>query len=232
MLKIQEAQMILRELGLPDAQQNEISGYTFLALCNIKEKDRWSKAFRQSLGISKGIMNFISENFQKEYAPNTRETIRRQVLHQFVQAGIADYNPDLPGLPVNSPLTHYTISEIALETIKSFRTGDWEKAIHNFTSKIGALKEKYNKERKMSRVPLKLSDGSVLMLSPGKHNEVQAAVVEEFASRFAQGSAILYVGDTENKEILIFTSTHLRILTFTSSYIFSFYLNNEQTQKQ
>lgn len=203
MSKIQEAQMILRELGLPDAQQNEISGYTFLALCNIKEKDKWPMAFRQSLGISKGIMSFISENYQKEYAPNTRETIRRQVLHQFVQAGIADYNPDIPGLPVNSPLTHYAISEIALETIKSFTTGNWEKAIHNFTSKIGALKDKYGKERKMSRVPLKLSDGSVLMLSPGKHNEVQAAVVEEFASRFAQGSAILYVGDTENKDLHI-----------------------------
>ncbi|HOO83598.1 MAG TPA: BsuBI/PstI family type II restriction endonuclease, partial [Prolixibacteraceae bacterium] len=203
MSKIQEAQVILRELGLPDAQQNEISGYTLLALCNIKVNDKWSKAFRQSHGVSKGIMNFISENYQKEYAPNTRETFRRQVLHQFVQAGIADYNPDIPDLPVNSPRAHYAISEIAPETIKSYRTRNWKKALENFTSKIGALKEKYSKDREMSRVPLKLSDGRVLMLSPGKHNEVQAAVVEEFASRFAQGSTLLYVGDTENKDLHI-----------------------------
>jgi hypothetical protein len=203
MSKIQEAQVILRELGLPDAQQNEISGYTLLALCNIKENDKWSKAFRQSHGVSKGIMNFISENYQKEYAPNTRETFRRQVLHQFVQAGIADYNPDIPDLPVNSPRAHYAISEIALETIKTYRTRNWKKALENFTSKIGALKDKYSKDREMSRVPLKLSDGRVLMLSPGKHNEVQAAVVEEFASRFAQGSTLLYVGDTEKKDLHI-----------------------------
>lgn len=203
MSKIQDAQVILRELGLPDAQQNEISGYTLLALCNIKENDKWSKAFRQSHGVSKGIMNFISENYQKEYAPNTRETFRRQVLHQFIQAGIADYNPDIPDLPVNSPRAHYAISEIALETIKTYRTRNWKKALENFTSKIGALKEKYSKDREMSRVPLKLSDGRVLMLSPGKHNEVQAAVVEEFASRFAQGSTLLYVGDTENKDLHI-----------------------------
>ncbi len=203
MSKIQEAQIILRELGLPDAQQNEISGYTLLALCNIKENDKWSKAFRQSHGVSKGIMNFISENYQKEYAPNTRETFRRQVLHQFVQAGIADYNPDVPDLPVNSPRAHYAISEIALETIKSYGTRNWERTLENFTSKIGALKEKYSKDREMSRVPLKLSDGRVLMLSPGKHNAVQAAVVEEFASRFAQSSALLYVGDTENKDLHI-----------------------------
>ena len=99
---------------MPHTQQNEISGYTLLALCNIKEKDKWTKAFKQSHGVSKGIMNFISENYQKEYAPNTRETFRRQVLHQFVQAGLADYNPDIPELPVNSPREHYAISEIAL----------------------------------------------------------------------------------------------------------------------
>ena len=203
MSKIQEAQVILKELGLPDAQQNEISGYTLLALCNIKENDRWSKAFRQSHGVSKGIMNFISENYQKEYAPNTRETFRRQVLHQFVQAGIADYNRDIPDLPVNSPRAHYTISDIALETIKTYKSKNWKKALGNFISKVGGLKEKYSKEREMSRVPLKLSDGRVLLLSPGKHNEVQAAVVEEFASRFAQGSALLYVGDTENKDFHI-----------------------------
>ncbi len=111
MSKIEEAQTILKELGLPDAQQNEISGYTLLALCNLKEKDKWSKAFKQSHGISKGIMAFIAENFRKEYAPNTRETFRRQVLHQLVQAGIVDYNPDIPNLPVNSPRAHYAISE-------------------------------------------------------------------------------------------------------------------------
>ena len=203
MSKIQEAQVILSELGLPDAQQNEISGYTLLALCNIKEKDNWSKAFRKSHGISKGIMNFIAENYQKEYAPNTREIFRRQVLHQFVQAGIADYNPDIPGLPVNSPRAHYAISEIALETMKTFKTRNWKRALANFNSNVGALKKRYSKEREMSRVPLKLSDGQVLLLSPGKHNEVQAAVVQEFASRFAHGSSLLYVGDTEKKDLHI-----------------------------
>ncbi|MBN2636429.1 MAG: hypothetical protein JXR61_09170 [Prolixibacteraceae bacterium] len=211
MKKLHEAQVILRALGLPDAQQNEISAYTLLALCNIKENDKWSKAFRQSHGVSKGIMKFISENYQKDYAPNTRETFRRQVLPQFVQAGIADYNPDIPDLPVNSPRAHYAISEIALETIKTYKTRNWKNAVENFVSKIGVLKVKYSKDRMMSRIPLKLSNGRILMLSPGKHNEVQAAVVEEFASRFAQGSILLYVGDTEKKDLHIDKETLERI---------------------
>jgi len=203
MSKIQEAQAILKELGLPDSQQNEISGYTLLALCNIKENDKWSKAYRKSHGVSKGIIAFIKENYKKKYAPNTRETFRRQVLHQFVQAGIAEYNPDIPDLPVNSPRAHYAISEIALKTIRFYKTKSWKKVVNNFKTQIGELKEKYCKERNMSRVPLKLANGKLLMLSPGKHNEVQAAIIEEFASRFVQGAKLLYVGDTENKDIFI-----------------------------
>ena len=68
---------------------------------------------------------------------------------------------------------------------------------------IGELKQKYSKDREMSRVPVKLQNGKVLQLSPGKHNKVQAAIVEEFASRFAQGSVLLYLGDTENKDLHI-----------------------------
>ena len=203
MSKIEEARIILKELGLPDAQQNEISGYTLLALCNLKEKDKWPKAFKKSHGVSKGIMAFISENYNKDYAPNTRETFRRQVLHQLVQAGIADYNPDIPDLPVNSPRAHYAISAIALKTIKTFRSRKWENAVKLFKDQIGELKEKYSKDRKMARVPIKLQNGRILQLSPGKHNEVQAAIVEEFASRFAKGSVLLYLGDTENKDLYV-----------------------------
>jgi len=201
MSKIEEAQSILKELGLPEAQQNEISGYTLLALVNLKEKDPWSKALKQSHGVSKGIMAFISENYNKEYAPNTRETFRRQVLHQFVQAGIVDYNPDIPDLPVNSPRAHYAISKIALETIRTYKTKKWNKSVKQLIDQIGELKAKYSKDRKMLRVPVKLADGKELHLSPGKHNEVQAAIVEEFASRFAIGSSLLYLGDTEKKDL-------------------------------
>ncbi len=203
MTKITEAQAILHELGLPNAQQNEISAYTLLALCNIKEDDNWSNAKQQSLGVSKGIMSFISSNYQREYAPNTRETVRRQVLHQFVQAGIVDYNPDLPDLPVNSPRAHYALSAIALETIKTYKTKKWSRALRSFKEQVGELNDKYSKGRGMARVPLHLPDGVVILLSPGKHNEVIAAIVEEFASRFAQGSVLLYLGDTENKDIIL-----------------------------
>jgi type II restriction enzyme len=211
MNKLEQAQIILKDLGLPTAQQNEMSALTLLALCNIKETDNWTNANRISLGVSKGIMSFITENYKREYAPNTRETVRRQVLHQFVQAQIADYNPDIPDLPVNSPRAHYAISRIALETIQKFDTKDWQNAVTKFKSEVGDLSNTYRQNREHVQVPVKLDNGQILQLSPGKHNEVQAAVIELFAPRFAPGSTLLYLGDTENKNLYLDQETLAKI---------------------
>lgn len=203
MSKINDAQKILKELGLPAAQQNEISAFTLLALCGIKPRNDWGKATRTSLKVSKGIMAFCKDVYNKEYAPNTRETFRRQVLHQFVQARLADYNPDNPGLPVNSPNAHYAITKEALEAIKTYGTRAWKGERDRFKSEVGELSKKYLKEREQMLIPVKLSNGRTLKLSSGNHNVVQAAIVQDFAARFAQGSEVLYLGDTANKDLYI-----------------------------
>jgi len=203
MNKIIDAKKILKELGLPIAQQNEISAYTLLALCGIKPRGKWSKSTRTSQKVTKGIMAFVAAVYGKEYAPNTRETFRRQVLHQFVQARVADYNPDNPKLPVNSPNAHYALSQGALETIKTFGTKNWEKAVKKFISEEGNLSKKYKRERKQILIPVKLSNGKILRLSAGKHNEVQAAIIHNFAARFANGGSVLYLGDTAKKNLYV-----------------------------
>lgn len=204
MSKITEAQEILKALGLPAAQQNELSALTLLSLCSIKEDTKWSKATRTSQRITKEIMAFVNENYKADapYAPNTRETFRRQVLHQFTQAGVVNYNPDDPTLPVNSPNAHYAITPEALEVVKSFGTRNWKKRVKEFADNNEILRDKYAKERQMHRIPLTI-EGNEYYLSPGAHNEVQAAVVEEFAPRFAPGGKLLYIGDTENKDLYV-----------------------------
>lgn len=203
--KILEAQKILKNLGLPTAQQNEISALTLLALCNLKPEEKWADASKISLGISKGIMKFIAVNYNKEYAPNTRETFRRQVLHQFEQGRIVDYNPDIPDLPVNSPRAHYALSNEALSVIKSYGSKDWKTKSKNFKDSIANLAKEYAKKRNVERVPVKLPNGKTLHLSPGKHNEVQAGIVELFKPQFAKESELLYLGDTEIKDLFIQT---------------------------
>lgn len=203
MSKLSEAQEILKALGLPTAQQNEMSALTLLALCNVKQNGKWTNVERLSVGVSKGIMLFVKLNYDKLYAPNTRETFRRQVLHQFVQARIADYNPDQPDLPVNSPRAHYALSEPACAAIKQFGTKTWDAAVKKFLSEVANLSKTYAKERATNLIPVKLQDGTVLKLSAGKHNEVQAAIIEHFAPRFAKNGTLLYLGDTAKKDLYI-----------------------------
>jgi hypothetical protein len=150
--------------------------------------------------VTKGIMTFASEQYDKHYAPNTRETFRRHVLHQFVQAKIADYNPDNPKLPTNSPKAHYAISTAALNIIRQWKNKKWEAMCDDFKTKSGNLSEIYQTKRKFTTPPINL-DGKLFNLSPGKHNEVQIAVIKEFAPRFAPTAKILYFGDTANKNL-------------------------------
>jgi type II restriction enzyme len=199
MAKIQEAKDILKSLGLPAPQQNEMSALTLLALCGLGEEDSWKQAQRRSLTVTKGIMAFIEREYGKRYAPNTRETFRRQVLHQFVQARVADYNPDAPDLPTNSPRTHYALSEAALRVIKTYGTRRWAASARRFLDQQGSLLTVYQQSRAGRFVPVLLPDGASLVLSPGKHNLLQAAIIEEFAPRFAPGAQVLYLGDTANE---------------------------------
>lgn len=211
MSKLTEAQEILKALGLPEAQQNEMSGLTLLALCNIKENDDWSNATNQSLGVTKGIMTFVNSNYNKNYAANTRETFRRHVLHQFEQARIVDYNPDKPELPVNSPNAHYALTDNILAIIKTYKTPRWLESVKDFLDNVGALSKAYSKQRDLIQIPVKLANGETLKLSAGAHNKVQVAIVEQFAPRFAGGGILLYLGDTAKKDLFVDKETLVKL---------------------
>jgi type II restriction enzyme len=161
MSKLEQAQEILKALGMPAAQQNEISAYTLLALCNLKEDGVWQNASNKSTTVTKGVMTFIAENYilannGTPYAPNSRETFRRQVLHQFEQGRIVNYNPDNPALPTNSPNAHYALTPEALEVIRTYGTSKWEEKVKAFIEKFGSLNEEYLKRREKQLIPVTL----------------------------------------------------------------------------
>lgn len=204
--KIEEAKDILVALGLPKQQQNEISALTLLSLCEIEETTPWSEASRRGKTITKDIMKFIADKYGKEYAPNTRETFRRQVLHQFIQAKISDYNPFIKNPATNSPKSHYAISEEALFVIKAYGTPEMDERVDRFIAKNGTLTRQYEGGRSHRQLRKKIGvlvDNKQIMLSPGKHNVVQKAVIEEFLPRFVRESDVLYLGDTDQKGLFL-----------------------------
>lgn len=199
--KIQEGIEILKELGLPRQQQNDRSSLTLLAVLEIKKNNGWADAKKRIIGIH-DILVFIKDNYKKEYAENTRETIRRQTLHQFEQAGIVIRNPDDPSRSTNSPATVYEITDEALNVIKGYGTDKWEESLREFIREKGKLVEKYEKKRKDEYSTLKISEAESISLSPGEHNDLQVKVIENLKTRFFPKAEILYFGDTA-KKILI-----------------------------
>lgn len=195
---IEAGQQIIVSLGLPRAQQNERSALCLLALLNLTPGKAWADAENPLVGITP-IMDWAREHYGKEYAPNTRETIRRQSMHQFCDAGLALYNPDKPDRPVNSPKAVYQIEPAALALLRTFGTPEWHDSLTAYLSERETLVARYAKEREQNRIPVEIAPGQKITLSPGEHSELIRAIIEDFAPRFAPGSVLVYAGDTGDK---------------------------------
>ncbi len=117
--RIEEAVSILKSLGFPAAQQNERSALTLLALLDMRAETAWREAAAPLRGVTQ-MMDFFAETYGKQYKPNTRESVRRQTIHQFLEAGMILINPDEPTRPINSGKTVYQIEPAALELLRAF----------------------------------------------------------------------------------------------------------------
>ncbi len=203
---------------MPTAQTNKMSGLTLLALCGLTPNEPWSDASRKRCTVTKSIMSHVKDHYGIEYAPNTRETFRRQVLHQFIQGRVADYNPFEPDLPTNSPRAHYAVAKAALRAVQAYGGDGWPNATAKFRSEQGSLQERYARDRDRAMIPVAVGDGNELRLSPGRHNELQKAIVEQFAPRFAPGAQLLYLGDTAKKDLFVDGLTLQRLGIFINDH--------------
>ncbi len=184
---------------MPKGQLNDRSALCLLAIAGITPQLPWSAAEAPLIGITP-IMEFAGEHYMDEpYAPNTRETIRRQSMHQFCDAGIAIYNPDDPGRAVNSPKAVYQISPAALKLVRTFGTAEWTTALARFRSAGEGLAAQYAAARELRHVPLRVEEGFEVQLSPGAHSDLIRQIVEVFGAHFAPGGTLLYAGDTGDK---------------------------------
>jgi hypothetical protein len=195
---IKAAQQIIISLGLTRAQQNERSALCLLALLNLTPGKSWADAENPLMGITP-IMDWARDHYGKDYAPNTRETIRRQTMDQFCDAGIALYNPDKPNRPVNSPKAVYQIESAALAVLRTFGTTHWHSNLTGYLVERETLIARYAREREQNRIPVEIAPGKRITLSPGEHSELIRAIIEDFAPRFAPGSMLIYAGDTGDK---------------------------------
>ena len=196
--RVEDARIVLETLGMDAERSNERSALVLLALLRLTPAESWAEAANPMLG-TRAIMDFIRDEYGKDYAPNTRETVRRFTLHQFVEAQLVVQNPDEPQRPVNSPKWNYQVTGEALDVLRAYGTDAWQSATDRYLADLPGLKARYAAAREMDRIPLTLPDGSIFTLSPGGQNVLLKAMVEDFCPRFTPGGQVLYIGDAGDK---------------------------------
>ena len=130
------------------------------------------------------------------------DDVRRQDLAVLIPAGLVQRKDE--AADTNDGTRGYALTPEGLKLLRAFRTDQWERVLKEFREAQGGIQDRLAKAREMQRFHVSLpgQNGGVV-LSPGPHNQLQKAIIEEFLSRFSRGAKVLYVGDTENKTLLI-----------------------------
>lgn len=193
MTKFEQAKDILEQLQLPKSQTNEMCIRVLLALTKLDEKTPWSKATDSHMRIH-DIIKFIAEKYEFKYAENSRETIRKQALKPFINAAMVETN----GKATNSPQYSYRLTTEFLELIRCYDTNIWEDELKIYLENHKSLAELYRSRKKVKMIDITIN-GEKASLSLGVHNRLQKQILDEFASRFAQETEVLYIGDTQDR---------------------------------
>lgn len=199
--KLETAKSLLMQIGMPPKQQSMICVLTLLAMASIRKDTPWSEATNEWIRIH-DIIAFTADCYGVVYAENSRETFRKQALHPFRTAALIEDN----GLATNSPNYRYRLTNEFLKVIQELTDDDSiasepGMALQMFMSNHESLSEIYASKKRMQKMPVRINQQE-FTFSPGKHNELQKAIIEEFAPRFAPNSECLYVGDTIQKNLV------------------------------
>lgn len=196
MSKLEDARKILTALQVPKAQKKDMCCYTLLALAGLDEDGAWDSATNEWIRIH-DVNVFLKEHYDVAYAENSRETIRKDAMHHFRNAAFIEDN----GMPTNSPKYCYRLTSEMVELVRSYGSDTWEQELKQFSRNHETLISLYAAKKTMQKMPVKINE-MIFTLSPGKHNQLQKAIIEEFAPRFAPNSECLYLGDTTKKDLI------------------------------
>jgi DNA (cytosine-5)-methyltransferase 1 len=203
---INEALFILAKLGVPldglTSRRLEKMALAFLAVADVHRSSDWSnaKGFNGTRALkSREIIAYINRHFAEKISPGSYDDIRRKDLKLPVAAGIVIKSAANPDAARNDPTRAYALAPDCAGIVRAFGADNWDELIDEYLADKTTLAEQLAAARELKRVPIVMPDGKKLTFSPGEHNRLQKAVIEEFLPRYGNGSEILYVGDTADK---------------------------------
>ena len=183
--KLESVKELLGRINMPSKQQSTLCCLTLLAMANLRKETSWREATNEWIRIH-DIISFIADNYGVIYAENSRETFRKQAMHPFRTAAL---------------ITTEFLKVICSITDNFDFAHDNNDTLMQFIGKHRSLSDIYASKKKMQKMPVRINNEDYTF-SPGKHNQLQKAILEEFAPRFAPHSECLYVGDTIKKDMI------------------------------
>lgn len=189
---------MLKAFGFDKGRCNERSGRTLLALTRLDEGSQWADATNPMLGV-RTILDWIRDRLGHGIAENTRETYRRQTLHQFCNAGFVIYNDDDPGRPTNSKDNNYRLNPAALRVVRVYGTPEFDDAMAEYLAEAPGLLSMYEAARTLTRIPVTLPGGMEHTLGGGGQNVLIKQMIDDFCGYFVPGGEVLYIGDADDK---------------------------------
>ena len=218
--KVEQALSILRSIGVPirdyTPRRRERIAKALLAVGYLQPDMPWPETMSFFDGgpkpvTTREIIRFWNEHYGEKLADSSYDDVRRRDLKVLVEARLVAPSAADPAADTNDGTRGYAIPNESLELIRSYGSADWEEQLLIFRQNFEALTDRLSKAREFRMVPVTLPNGETYNLSPGPHNQIQKAIIEDFLPRFSKGAQVLYIGDT-SKKVLYMDTDKLRSL--------------------
>jgi type II restriction enzyme len=206
---INEGIEILQGFGVPFTgltdRRRDMASMCFLAVAGVTHSADWSSAGSHPSPPlrTREIIDFINKHFGEKISSGSYDDIRRKHLKMSVLAGVIQQSAGNPQAAANDPTRGYGLNPEFGSMIRSYGQSGWSKAVGKFMAERPHLSDLVYAKQGISSMPLILPNGLQLKLGPGSHNALQRNIVEQFRPRFAPDTAVLYLGDAEDKELFI-----------------------------
>jgi hypothetical protein len=204
---VADALEILSAFGIPVAEETKRRqtrmAKAFIAVAGMTADSGWAEAKSDADGHrlrSREVIDWMNAHLDEGISSGSYDDIRRKDLILPVTAGIVLKSAGKLDAATNDGTRAYALNPEYAAQIRCFGTSKWETTLRTLMAGKVALADELRQRRDLARIPV-MVEGQAVLFSPGEHNKIQKAVIEQFLPLFGFGAKVLYVGDTENKTL-------------------------------
>ena len=206
---VTQALQILSSFGVPTEgmtdRRRARMAKAFIAVSGLKPGQTWSAIIVDNPNHrprSRDVIRWMNDYLGEQISSGSYDDIRRKDLLFPVEAGVILKAAGNDNAATNDGTRGYAINPVFAPQIRKFGTPEWDRSIEAFMRGKTRLSDELERKRESLKLPVTIGSTSVTF-SPGEHNLIQRAVIEEFLPRFGYGAEVLYVGDTADKFLFV-----------------------------